>query len=130
MAMICVVKVRCDLGCRPFGSGKTADDLAYQRGLAHMLRLPANNDQGHDAAYFIPLRLRRASVASSFKYSFSGRAGVPHKTIPLPRKTFPLKTPLCPPKIVPPSTSACSPMPTWPPMIAPGPIREPPEIPV
>lgn len=42
-----------------------------------------------------------ATVASSFKYSRIGLAGVPQNTTPFPRITFLVGTPHCAPKIAP-----------------------------
>src|SRR5260370_13030403 len=66
----------------------------------------------------------------SRRYSFKGRAGRPQKTSPGPRIFLPLNTPAPPPRITPAPTVACSPIPTWPPRIAPSSTTLDPEIPV
>jgi len=53
------------------------------------------------AGHFPALLVRRASTANPFKYSRSGRAGLPQKTTPLPRTVLWDKTPLPDPRMTP-----------------------------
>src|SRR3954463_14233217 len=77
---------------------------------AEVPRVPANDYRRHFYSFFASLD----KVASSFKYSRSGRAGVPQKTTPLPRITLLLGTPHCAPRITPSSMRTWSAMPTCP----------------
>src|SRR5258708_24927364 len=80
--------------------------------LAKESEVPADYNDRH---YY--LLLNRANAARLFRYSRSGLAGVPQNATPLPRRIFFGKTPLCPPSITPCWMRACSPTPTFPPMI-------------
>jgi len=50
--------MRRDLRCRPADIAKVADNLANERGLSHVLRLPTDHDQRHE-------QLLRSSTAET-----------------------------------------------------------------
>src|SRR4029077_17546837 len=72
---------------------------------------PPTTTSANDHSFFP----NRASNASCFKYSRSGRAGVPQNATPFPRKILFVGTPPCAPSSTPSSMRACSPIPTCPP---------------
>src|SRR5262249_43800570 len=85
-------------------SGNKASD---DTGLSNIAGMPTDHNDSH---YF--LFAKRATTASCFKYSRTGRAGVPKNATPFPQNVLLGRTPLCPPSITPSSMRACSPTPT------------------
>src|SRR3954451_4268844 len=91
-----------DLDGRPMKLRHRRDQPRDYARLAEVARVPADDYRCHSYFFFASL----AKVASSFRYSRMGLAGVPQKTTPLPRITLLLGTPDCAPRITP--SSMCT----------------------
>src|SRR6266699_3064546 len=101
-----------DLECSPVVGRQGGDQTPDYAGLANAAGVTADHNYRHYS-----LLPNRANAARLFRYSRSGLAGVPQNAMPLPRRIFFGKTPLCPPSMTPSWMRACSPTPTCPPMI-------------
>ena len=101
-----------DLEGRPVKFRQGGDKTGNDAGFADAAGVPADDYERHFGRWsFVPWSLAysfgfdcfasRDKTANCFRYSLIGRAGVPQKTTPLPRRTFLGRMPLWPPRIVP-----------------------------